>query len=253
MTTIELPDSPLAAVDLELHERRTLGAHDGAPAIHRNRVHLGLPLVSPLDETTVDEDARLFLRSRPGSRFYLLALRASFEPSEEFPLASAWVDVTLSAVTPAPRPPVAWSMKPREASDVAVQTRKVTLGASLKLTAGPPGLGLEAGPEAGTERQLTHDVELVSVEALREGTETPRWTFYPTAVRQIRGVFDLTLVVDLEAETRGAARIDVGATVQARDRGFLRKRYRATRADPDREQVLIPPSSPPASPGVGLR
>jgi len=236
VTTFEAPPSELIPVALEPQGRTTLkGAQEQAQA-HHDRLSLGWPSCIELDMSRVDDEAKVFLAARPASRFFLLALTASFAPDDENPLESAWVDVQLSTDSPAgTEDPVAWSMKPSTSSDPVSETRKVSIDASLKLVA-------DLGVQAGKERTISFERRAVTVEALREGTRTPGWTFYATEVGQIRGAHHLFLIIDMAAGSTGTATISVGATLRLRRLRVFR--YRATLEHlPEMSRIALPPLS----------
>jgi hypothetical protein len=90
----------------------------------------------------------------------------------------------------------------------------VSVDASLKLSI--PGVPVEAGPTAASERNKTFDRAMIRVEALNEGTSTPRWVFYRTEATAIRGIHRLCMVIDIPASRPGLAKISMGATIRLR-------------------------------------
>lgn len=216
MTTVQLPEPELHRVRLDPYERTVLGADKpGTP--RTGRLAIGLPVVLPVTIDTVDEQTKPFLQGRPGSRFHLLMLTTSFTHEDREPFESAWVDVALRR--DGDPQPIAWSMRPRSASDPVSVSRKVSLSPSLKLEL--PGAKVEAGA-GGLDVTTTGNRQDVTIEALNEGTSDPRWAFYRTDGVRIRGVHTLCLVVDLAADARGVASIQIGATIQTRRLGIFR-------------------------------
>jgi len=238
MTTLEIPEPEMFTVALDLEKRTTLGPTDET-RVHIDRVALGRPFCVTIDPATVDADAKSFLRARAESTFSLLALTTSFTPDEENPLESAWVDVTLRTNEPPRAPePIAWAMKPLAASDPVAVSRTVSFNGSLKFTS--ELIPIDVGPETGMARETSYERRAVSVEALREGTSRPRWTFFRTEVTQIRGIHRLFLIVETVAGSSGFAKISIGATVRLRRLKVFR--YRAPLEHlPDVVQVALPP------------
>jgi hypothetical protein len=238
MTVLDLPEPTLLTVSLQPESRVTLGPGQVAEAL-RDRLSFGRS-VHALDPASVDEEARVFLAGRSDSRFYLLALTVSFKPDEQNPLESAWVDVTLSARTPADAPqPVAWSMKPLTESDPVSRSRKISLDGSLKLKSDV--LPIEAGPGVMLELGRSYEQRAFSVEALREGSSRPRWNFYSTEVSEIRGVHRLSLIIETGAGSSNEAEVGVGATVRLRRLKIFR--YRAPLDEvPEAAHIALPPS-----------
>jgi hypothetical protein len=217
VTTFQFPEPELRPVRLRLQTRSILGAGNGQPdlPVQEKRLYVGVPLLQPLNPGTLEEEAAPFLQARPGSRFHLLTINADFVHDEERPFVSAWVNVTLRCAAPdAAQQPVAWSMRPRNESEVVAVSRKVTVGPGLKLTV--PGISAELSPAVSTETQETFSRHDVSLEALGEGGSDPRWNFYATASGPVRGTRVLSLVIDIPADAHGTASIDMGATIRAR-------------------------------------
>jgi hypothetical protein len=216
--------------------RETLGTADTVQA-QRDRLALGRPVCVPLDASTVDDDAKLFLSDHANSQYFLLALTASFTPDDENPLTAAWVNVTMNATMPVRAPePIARSMKPLSSADPVSVSRTVSFNGSLKLIAGPA----EIGPEAGSEKVISYARSAISIEALREGTAHPQWRFYATEIGQIRGVHHLFLIAQLGTGTEGVADISIGATVQLRRLKLFR--YSAALDDgPGVTRIALPP------------
>lgn len=238
MTTIDLPDPDLVPVALRPHERVTLGTGLETEAAY-DRVALGVPTVKPLTQDQLDEDAQHFLASRASSRFVLLTLTASFSFDQSRPFETAWVDVRVGTADSAPgTAPVAWSMRPVNEADPNDVVRTVTVDASLKLSF--PGVPLEAGPSASRAQQETFQRPWIKIEALGEGTSSPRWVFYRTDASDIRGMHRLCLVLDIPSDVTARAEVSVGATLRLRR--FKVFRYTAALQDtPDVASVLLPP------------
>ena len=219
MTTLKLPEPELHEVRLDLYERTVLGRGQTAES-QSGRLELGLPILKPLNAETVDEDTRPFLQARPNSRFHLLTITTSFRHDKDFPFESAWVDITLQCpALGATEQPVAWSMRPHCEADAVPVTREITLNPTLQLSA----VGITVNASAGS---IKNEIEIkrsdVSLEALNEGTDHPRWAFYNTDSRQIRGIHTLCLVIDLPANTQGTASIGMGATIRMRHMKIFR-------------------------------
>ena len=238
MTTIDLPDPDLVPVALRPHERVTLGNGEEAEAAY-GRVALGVPTVQPLTQDRLDEDAQHFLASRSSSRFVLLTLTASFTFDESQPFETAWVDVRIAPAGEASETaPVAWSMRPVTEADPTGVVRTVTVDASLKLSF--PGVPVEAGPSASRAQQETFQRPWIKIEALGEGTSSPRWVFYRTDASDIRGMHRLCLVLDIPSAVTARAEVSVGATLRLRR--FKVFRYTAALQNiPDVASVLLPP------------
>ena len=67
MTEVKIADTTLLPVTLSLDRRTTLGPMADAPGQQDDRISLGRPTVVPLDVSTVDADARVFLEGRPSA------------------------------------------------------------------------------------------------------------------------------------------------------------------------------------------
>lgn len=235
MTTIEVPAAVLVPVTLEAERRVTLGGADSSPR-RLERMSLGRPVCVALNAAAVDEEARAFLRANPGSTFHLLALTASFVADTENPLVSAWVDVTLCTNEPADAAePVAWSMTPLSEADSLSISRKISFNGSLKFTIA----SMEIGPDLGSEQVTSYTRPEVSIEALHEGTNRPRWAFYATSVSQIRGIHRLFLIVEKPAIATAAATVSVGATAQLRRLKIFRYTAALTHL-PELARITIP-------------
>jgi hypothetical protein len=73
------------------------------------RISIGRPACTRLDLANVDEDARVFLEGKPSSTFWLLAISCSFLAVEKEPMETAWLQVSLSTLSPdGVAAPVAW-------------------------------------------------------------------------------------------------------------------------------------------------
>lgn len=239
MTTFDLPDDVLVDVTLQPVRRDVLGAGD-AVREEANRIVLGKPIGRLVDPATVDDDAKSFLAERSGSTFTLLKVTVGFVHDEENPLESAWVDIHFdgqgSDATPVA---TVWSMQPLNESDPVNVSTKVTVDASLKLT-GP--LSLQVGPAAGFEKDRSYVEPAVKVEAIGEGTATPRWRFSPTVTSPIRGTHRLVSVVETGTGMSATADISVGATIRLHR--FKVFRYEGALEDlPDVAHYVVPPGT----------
>jgi hypothetical protein len=203
-----------------------------------NRLALGRPVVTPLTLDSIDEDARAFLLSRTGSRFTMLTLTASFALDDSKPFESAWVDVSIGpSDDQSMEAPIAWSMRPMSEADVSTVVRNVTVDASLKLSF--PGVPGEAGPSASRGSEEKFERPLIKVEALNEGTSSPRWVFYRTNASEIRGIHRMCMVIDIPGAQAALAKVSIGATIRLRR--FKLFRYTAVLIDaPEVASVVLP-------------
>ena len=238
MTTIDLPDDELVDVTLQPVTRDVLGAGD-AVGEEARRIALGTPIGRLVDPATVDDDAKAFLAGRSGSTFTLLKVTVSFVHEEEDPFESAWVDVHFDGPG-GDGAPVAtvWSMQPLSESDPVNVSTKVSLDGSLKL----PGVLSGVGPSAGAERDRAFVEPAVKVEAIGEGTASPRWRFMPTVTSPIRGTHRLVAVVETPVGTSATADVSVGATIRLRKLKVFR--YEAALEHlPEVAHYVVPPSA----------
>jgi hypothetical protein len=243
VTTFELPEPDWRPTWLRPQTRSVLGSRSGQPNLsdEERRLYVGVPLLRLLNPDTLGEEAEPFLLARPSSRFHLLTIHVDFVHDEERPFVSAWVNVTLHCPAPeAGGQPVAWSMRPQNASEVVAVSRKVTVGPGLKLSI--PGIATELNPLFSTEKEETFSRHDVSMEALGEGRSDPRWNFYATASSPIRGPRALSLVIDIPASAHGTASIDIGATIRVRRLKVFRYSADLTGV-PDTEVVQLAPAA----------
>jgi phosphoribosyl-dephospho-CoA transferase len=110
-------------------------------------------------------------------------------------------------------------MRPRSEADAVPVTREITLTPTLQLSAVGVTFNASGGSKKDTKVIKRSDV---SIEALNEGTDHPRWAFYKTDSRQIRGIHTLCLVIDLPANTQGTASIGMSATIGMRHMNIFR-------------------------------
>jgi hypothetical protein len=235
MTNIELTDGALEPIPLA--PRVTLGPGEVAPAEQLDRISLGRPACVPLDPTSVDADAKVFLASKPGSAYWLLAVICSFRAIEDEPMESAWLEIKLQTIRPGGGPvPTAWSMEPLTLQDPMQISRVAKLDASLKLTS--EVIPVEVGPSWGKEVTSSYSKRLPYVEAHREGTARPSWIFSRTPVTEIRGVHRLRTVVELPGGATGKGEISVGATVKLKRLRVISYRARLEQL-PDQRTVVF--------------
>ena len=219
-TTVRLDDPDLAAVTLELEDRRMLGGRSTAPDDLQDRISLGRPACVPLDLAAVDPEAKIFLAGHPGSTFWLLGLTCSFREVDSEPMQEAWLQVTLRTTRPVgAAEPVAWSMQPLVLEDSVEVSRTAGLDASLKLTG--EGIPVEAGPSMSRERTEKRTAREPYVLAHREGTARPSWIFKQTVSTAIRGVHRLRMVVELPAGAQAEAEVSAGATLRMKLLGLI--------------------------------
>lgn len=236
MTRIQVPDPPLHSVMLAPDERQTLGSASSADPQH-DRISVGRPAFAPLDLETVDADSRVFVQSRPGSAYWLLAVTCSFRALDDKPIETAWLELRLETIRPdGMAPPTAWSMEPLVLQDPTEITSVVTLDASLKLKS---GIGpVEGGPSAKRETTEKLTKRRPYLEAFREGTDRPSWIFTRTESTDVRGVHRLRAVAELPAGASGQVETRVGATLRLKRFGLVP--YRANLDDvPDIQRVVF--------------
>jgi len=240
MTTLDLPgDDGLIDVTLEPVQRDVLGAAD-AVGDQPERIALGTPIGRLVDPATLDDDAKSFLAGRTGSTFTLLKVTVGFVHQEEDPFESAWVDVRFEGPGgDGTSNATVWSMQPLSDSDPVNVATKVTMDASLKLTG---LLSAVSGPSVGKEKDRSYVEEAVKVEAIGEGTATPRWRFSPTVTSPIRGTHRLVAVVETPAGASATADISVGATIRLRKLKVFRYEG-ALEQLPDVAHFVVPPSA----------
>lgn len=211
MTALELPEPELHAIRLDRYERTVLGKSEVVES-QIGRLALGMPILTHLNTKTVNAHAMPFLQARPGSRFHLLSLTASFTHNDDLPFKTAWVNVTLRCLAPDDAEhPVAWDMLPQTVTDEVSVSRMITLDSNLKFSfpAEIPG----ASATWAKQHQMTFKRQDVSLEALKEATSHPCWYFYTTNSAPIRGIHRLCLVIDIPATAHGTASIEIGATI----------------------------------------
>jgi len=239
MTTFEFPDEDLVDVTLQPVQRTVLGGGELVP-VQAKRIALGRPIGRLFDLETADEDTKSFLAGRSGSTFTLLKVTVGFVHEDEEPIESAWVDLRFDGEVKGAEPvATVWAMQPLSESDPITVTTKATIDASLKVT-GP--FSISVGPEASGEKDRTYTQAAVKVEAIGEGTATPRWRFSPTVTSPIRGTHRLLSVVETPTGVTATAGISVGATLRLRKLKVFR--YEAALQDlPDVAHYLVPPKA----------
>lgn len=214
MTRIELPKEEFEEISLEPEDRVTLGAPAYQGEAVSSRILLSRPLVQSIDVSVVDEDTRPFLEGHGGREYYLVALGCSFKHDDHEPFISAWLQVDLRLLNDDPDAVVtAWSLQPEQLSEPAELTRTVELDPSLKFTGvGGVGVDIGIGGKKATETHFTRD--LIFLEGLGRGTQSPSWSFTKTDAHDIRGEFRLRFIAELSAGESAEGIISAGATIK---------------------------------------
>jgi hypothetical protein len=222
---VQVPELPQVETVLADIGRATRGSAS-TPRELRVRLSLGEPLAVPMTAEFAAGDAalRTFVEGEAAiSRYWLVHLACTFSPPDDERLERAWLSVSLSRDddgTAAPRP-IAWSMNPMRLERPVQHARALKVGANAKL--------VEASLDAG--RTITGGA--VYLEALNVQEPTPSWEFHRTDADEIRGSFQLALVVRAPREAGVDGTVELTATIRTRRFGLL-----AVRAEvPDRPAV----------------
>ncbi|MEU4536144.1 hypothetical protein AB0G15_14890 [Streptosporangium sp. NPDC023825] len=160
--------------------------------------------------------------------YHVVHLSISFAAEPRTPrLSTADVKLALSSTSTSVEP-VAWSMTPKQVTDVAQVERRFTLGPQLSLLGADVSLG-EIGRT--TSKQRTD----VFLQARNELRANPEWAFTSTKTMAINGSYRLILVV------RGARESATGisVTISASTEGNLLRRYGRTLPDPLRLAAVL--------------
>jgi hypothetical protein len=245
--TIELPRSPQRELVLEPNLRMTRGIRPSgdeppAPALEAQprRLSIGEAVFRRVGvESTDDVELQRFLREAADYEFYAGMLTCTLVQDEGDPrFAAAVLDVDLTTDGPAPSGPIAWSMEPLRAFDRVPVDRKIQFGPSFELL----GVGLEAGVEAGSQRERKE----IFVEGLYERESTPTWRLYRTDSTPLRGGQRFDLVVRAPKGTTTVGTIGLSATIESRRFGLVAYRARLPGPEPELKFELSPRAAEPA-------
>jgi hypothetical protein len=207
---IELPELIETAAILEPDARVTRGASRPDPV--RGAVTLGLPVVQPINQKLVGDDAALLaFLTEEGSiwRFHLVYLACSFTPSDHASFGQAWLTVRMTRDDSlAEPPPIAWSLTPQRAERPVERSRTVRIGAKL---------ALEIAAEVQTS--APHNEIFVQSYGLQEPTCS--WEFTRTSLDEIRGTQRLALVARAPSDSAVTGTVELRATLGRQRLGLL--------------------------------
>lgn len=206
----------LAAVDVDLVRRRTLGGPGdmrvaGQIAIGRSepkRLHPDSPEVGP-------ELARQLEREAERHHYHLLMLSCTIRPAAA-PVVRATFSVQLLQATVTGVPdPVVWSMDPLRRATPVKHRREISVGPSIKIIPEIVELGGTAGYTDEYTSQMWHVV------GLGEGESQVEWVFTATPAVDLTGVHHLGLVAKTSARVSCRADLALAATRQEKKLGLV--------------------------------
>ncbi|XVQ11487.1 hypothetical protein ACQP1W_02585 [Spirillospora sp. CA-255316] len=196
---------------------------DGPPPLE-GRVFLGGPHSRQVTPEFVADDPELSAyveRESEHHTYHLVFMNLSFAVEPVSPrLASATLDLRLSATVPTPEP-VALSMTPRRITDSAQVQRGFRLGPQLMLMEVEASLG-------SIERTTVREEHELFLQALRLLRPDPAWEFRRTKSMNLEGAHDLVMVVRTARNTAAG----VTCTVTASTKAHMRRWYRRELPDP---------------------
>jgi hypothetical protein len=249
---IELPEPTEQELVLEPNLRATRGLRGTgdeppSPALEpqRQRLSIGEPVFRRVGvESTDDVELRRFLEEEDDYDFYRGMLTCTLrQDDDEARFAAAVLGVDLGTVEAGPSPPIAWSMEPLRSFDAVPVTRSVRFGPSLELF----GVGLDAGAEAGSQRERKE----IFVEGLYERESTPAWRLYRTESTPLQGGQRFDLVVRAPKGTTTLGTVGLSATVEWKRFGLVAYRARLP-GQPELEFRLSREHAEPARVASGL-
>jgi hypothetical protein len=205
MAEITLADG--APLEMPLRLRVEKGIAPQLPRELTGRVVVGAPVPLRLAPESAGGDAELaryIEQSASQWTYHLVGLTCTFVPSDDLPLAHAWLQVQLGANG---GDAVAHSMEPIRQTDL----RELSVTAKIVV---PCVLAPELGVSTTVKR------ENVCLEALYEGTSAPSWSFHATPRIPLRGLVRLRLVTRSPAGAATKGLVSVGATVREGLRPF---------------------------------